>query len=154
MCAIPLAMGYAIGRIGCQLSGDGDYGKPWDGPWAMAYPNGVVATDVPVHPTPVYEALAMGFVAWVLWRNRDALRPGALFGCYLVAAGVERFLVEFVRRNDPEGLGLTVAQMTSLGLVLAGVLWLVIDARKPGGLRGGREERDAAAPARAPTVPA
>jgi phosphatidylglycerol---prolipoprotein diacylglyceryl transferase len=49
-----LALGYAIGRVGCQLSGDGDYGEPWDGPWAMAYPDGVVATDVPVHPTPIY----------------------------------------------------------------------------------------------------
>ena len=43
MCAAPLALGYAIGRIGCQLSGDGDYGIPWDGPWAMAYPDGTVA---------------------------------------------------------------------------------------------------------------
>ena len=42
--AVPLAIGYAIGRIGCQLAGDGDYGIPWDGPWAMAYPNGTVPT--------------------------------------------------------------------------------------------------------------
>ena len=47
-----LALGYAIGRIGCQLSGDGDYGKPWDGPWAMAYPDGTVPTTEEVHPTP------------------------------------------------------------------------------------------------------
>src|SRR5688500_5375959 len=55
LCAPALALGYAIGRVGCQLSGDGDYGEAWDGPWAMAYPEGVVATDVPVHPTPIYE---------------------------------------------------------------------------------------------------
>src|SRR3954452_22187038 len=69
--AAPLALGYAIGRIGCQLSGDGDYGKPSDLPWAMAYPKGTVPTKVEVHPTPVYETLAMGLIALVLWRLRD-----------------------------------------------------------------------------------
>ena len=59
VCAPALAIGYAIGRIGCQLSGDGDYGKAWDGPWAMAYPDGTVPTDHTVHPTPVYETVAM-----------------------------------------------------------------------------------------------
>ena len=76
ICAPGLAIGYAVGRIGCQLSGDGDYGIPWDGPWAMAYPDGTVPTDVPVHPTPIYETLAMGLVAYVLWRLRDASGPG------------------------------------------------------------------------------
>ena len=58
--AVPLAAAYAIGRIGCQLAGDGDYGMAWDGPWAMAYPDGTVPTTEEVHPTPVYETLAMG----------------------------------------------------------------------------------------------
>ena len=58
-----LAAGYAIGRIGCQLSGDGDYGIPWDGPWAMAYPDGTVPTTEEVHPTPVYETIIIGIVA-------------------------------------------------------------------------------------------
>src|SRR5918999_520940 len=62
-CAVPLAIGYAVGRVGCQLSGDGDYGEPSDLPWAMAYPEGTVATDDEVHPTPVYETLAMGLAA-------------------------------------------------------------------------------------------
>ena len=79
LCAVPLAVGYGIGRIGCQLSGDGDYGKPWDGPWAMAYPHGTVPTDVTVHPTPIYETLAMGVLGLLLWRVRDQVRPGALF---------------------------------------------------------------------------
>ena len=92
---------YAIGRIGCQLAGDGDYGKAWDGPWAMAYPDGTVPTTEEVHPTPVYETLVMGLVAWFLWRMRDSYRPGGLFALYLVLAGAERFLVEFLRRNDP-----------------------------------------------------
>ena len=74
--AVPLAIGYAIGRIGCQLAGDGDYGIPWDGPWAMAYPNGTVPTTEEVHPTPVYETLAMGLVALLLWRWRHRWRAG------------------------------------------------------------------------------
>ena len=101
--AVPLALGYAIGRIGCQLSGDGDYGKAWDGPWAMAYPHGTVPTHQTVHPTPIYETLAMGLVAYLLWRLRDRYRPGILFAIYLVCAGVERLLVEFIRRNADVG---------------------------------------------------
>ena len=95
-----LALGYAIGRCGCQLSGDGDYGKAWDGPWAMSYPDGTVPTDQTVHPTPIYETLAMGLGAWLLWQLRDRFRTGVLFAIYLVYAGTERFLVEFLRRND------------------------------------------------------
>src|ERR1700682_3077952 len=79
LAAPALALGYAIGRCGCQLSGDGDYGKPWNGPWAMAYPHGTVPTDRTVHPTPVYETLAMGLGAWVLWQLRDRFRAGVLF---------------------------------------------------------------------------
>ena len=128
--AVPLALGYAIGRIGCQLSGDGDYGQPWDGPWAMAYPEGTVATDVPVHPTPIYETLAMGLVAYTLWRLRDRMATGMLFALYLVAAGVERFLVEFIRRNEDVALGLTQAQLISLAMVLVGGAWIAVRARR------------------------
>jgi phosphatidylglycerol:prolipoprotein diacylglycerol transferase len=130
VCAPGLAIGYAVGRIGCQLSGDGDYGVPWDGPWAMAYPNGTVATDVAVHPTPIYETLAMGLVTYALWRLRDLMQPGLLFALYLVLAGSERFLVEFIRRNDEVVLGLTQAQLISLAMVLAGVAWLAVKANR------------------------
>lgn len=130
-----LAVGYAIGRIGCQLSGDGDYGEPTDLPWGMAYPEGVVPTDEVVHPTPIYETVAMGLAALVLWRLRDALRPGALFALYLVIAGMERFLVEFVRRNDAVLLGLTQAQVIGLVMAAAGAVWLVVLGRREGGLR-------------------
>src|ERR671917_152909 len=119
-CAAPLAIGYAVGRIGCQLSGDGDYGEPSDLPWAMAYPDGTVATDDEVHPTPVYETLAMGVAAVVLWRLRDRFAPGVLFGLYLIVAGTERFLVEFIRRNDAVAAGLTLAQLMSLAMVAGG----------------------------------
>jgi phosphatidylglycerol---prolipoprotein diacylglyceryl transferase len=126
-----LALGYAIGRIGCQLSGDGDYGQPWDGPWAMAYPDGTVPTEEEVHPTPVYETLAMGGVAFLLWRLRDRLTNGLLFALYLVLAGLERFLVEFIRRNEDVALGLTQAQLISVVMVVAGAAWLLL-ARRSG----------------------
>jgi phosphatidylglycerol---prolipoprotein diacylglyceryl transferase len=142
VCAPALALGYAIGRIGCQLSGDGDYGKAWDGPWAMAYPDGTDPTRQEVHPTPVYETLAMGVGALILWNLRERFRPGVLFAIYLVYAGAERFLVEFIRRNDEVFAGLTTPQLQSLGMVLLGVAWIGLASRR-GGLRA------APAPARA-----
>ena len=120
-----LAIGYAIGRIGCQLSGDGDYGKAWDGPWAMAYPHGTKPIDVTVQPTPIYETVAMGLVAYALWRLRDRFRPGALFALYLLLAGTERFLVEFIRLNDDVLLGLTQAQLISVVMLAVGSIWLL-----------------------------
>jgi phosphatidylglycerol:prolipoprotein diacylglycerol transferase len=132
ICAPALALGYAVGRIGCQLSGDGDYGIPWDGPWAMAYPHGTVPTDVTVHPTPIYETLAMGLVAYTLWRLRNSFRPGILFALYLTLAGTERFLVEFIRRNDDVALGLTQAQLLSVAMMVAGVAWILVASRRGG----------------------
>jgi phosphatidylglycerol---prolipoprotein diacylglyceryl transferase len=133
LCAPGLALGYAIGRVGCQVSGDGDYGKPSDLPWAMSYPEGTVPTDDEVQPTPIYETLAMGLAALFLWQLRDRYKPGVLFAIYLVIAGVERVLVEFIRRNDEVALGLTLPQLISVGMVIAGGVWLV-RARSEGGL--------------------
>jgi phosphatidylglycerol---prolipoprotein diacylglyceryl transferase len=146
-----LALGYAIGRIGCQVSGDGDYGRAWHGPWAMGYPNGTVPTGPgeTVHPTPIYETLTMGLVAYFLWRLRDRVRPGVLFALYLVIAGVERFLIEFIRRNDDVAVGLTAAQLWSVGQFVIGAVWLVVVQRR-GGLRqpdGSVRGRSAALPA-------
>jgi phosphatidylglycerol---prolipoprotein diacylglyceryl transferase len=132
LAAVPLALGYAIGRIGCQVSGDGDYGIEWDGPWAMAYPDGTVPTDETVHPTPIYETLAMGLVALSLWRLRDRFRSGILFALYLVFAGLERFLVEFIRRNEEVLAGLTEAQLLSIAMVAAGSIWIARTARRGG----------------------
>jgi phosphatidylglycerol---prolipoprotein diacylglyceryl transferase len=134
LAAPALALGYAVGRIGCQLSGDGDYGEDWDGPWAMAYPDGTVPTDHQVHPTPVYEALAMGLGAWILWQLRDRFRTGVLFAIYLLYAGAERFLVEFVRRNADTVLGLTTAQLESLAMMAAGAIWIYAVRRRHGTL--------------------
>ncbi len=137
--AIGLPLGYAVGRIGCQLSGDGDYGVASDLPWAMAYPDGTVPTTELVHPTPIYETLAMGLATIVLWNLRDRFAPGVLFGLYLVIAGIERFLVEFIRRNDAVLAGLTLAQLISVAMVVAGsglIAWRVRAARPavaPGG---------------------
>src|SRR5215208_5335768 len=124
--AIPLALGYAIGRIGCQLSGDGDYGTHTDLPWGMSYPDGTVPTTDTVHPTPIYEMLAMGAVAVLLWRLRDRYRTGVLFALYLVFAGIERFLVEFIRRNEEIVAGLTQPQLISLALLALGVAIVVV----------------------------
>ena len=121
MVAAPLAIGYAIGRIGCQLAGDGDYGDATTLPWGMAYPEGTVPTTDIVHPTPVYETIAALVIFWVLWRMRGRLTaPWALFGLYLVLIGIERFAVEFVRATPEVAAGLTAAQIISLILVVIG----------------------------------
>jgi phosphatidylglycerol---prolipoprotein diacylglyceryl transferase len=124
-----IAIGYAVGRIGCQVSGDGDYGEPSDLPWAMAYPDGTVPTNQEVHPTPVYETFTMGLVTLLLWQLRDRLAPGMVFGLYLLLAGVERFLVEFIRRNDAVLAGLTIPQLFSLAMMIGGTALLVARRR-------------------------
>src|SRR3954452_9801488 len=128
--AIPLALGYAIGRVGCQLSGGRDYGPPTHPPGGMAYPPGTGPPTDTVHPTPVYETLAMGLVALLLWQLRDRLRPGLVFAGWLVLAGTERLLVEFIRRNDPVALGLTLPQLISVAMMIVGGVWLA-RARAP-----------------------
>jgi phosphatidylglycerol:prolipoprotein diacylglycerol transferase len=126
-----LAVGYGVGRIGCQLSGDGDYGTAWDGPWAMAYPDGTEPIDTEVHPTPIYETLATGLIGLVLWHLRDRFRPGGLFALYLVLAGLERLLIEFLRRNETVVAGLTFAQLISVAMVAAGLAWLIRLRERP-----------------------
>ncbi len=129
--AAPIAIGYAVGRIGCQVSGDGDYGQASDLPWAMAYPHGTVPTTQEVHPTPVYETLTMGLVTLLLWNLRDRLAPGMVFGLYLFLGGLERFLVEFIRRNDAVLAGLTVPQLFSVAMMAGGAALLVARRHVP-----------------------
>jgi phosphatidylglycerol:prolipoprotein diacylglycerol transferase len=76
----------------------------------------------------------MGFGAWLLWQLRDRFRTGILFAIYLVYAGSERFLVEFLRRNDDAALGLTTAQLESLAMMAAGAIWIAVVARRHGGI--------------------
>jgi phosphatidylglycerol---prolipoprotein diacylglyceryl transferase len=120
-----LAIGLAIGRIGCQLAGDGDYGVPTDLPWGMSYPDGVVPTTDRVHPTPVYEMLLYAAIFVALWRQRGrGLPPGHLLGQYLLYSGAARFGVEFLRRNPGWIAGLTTAQCFSIASMAVGV-WLI-----------------------------
>jgi phosphatidylglycerol:prolipoprotein diacylglycerol transferase len=76
----------------------------------------------------------MGLGAWMLWQLRDRVRTGALFAIYLVYAGAERFLVEFLRRNSEVALGLTAAQLESLAMLLVGTAWILVVRQRHGSL--------------------
>jgi phosphatidylglycerol:prolipoprotein diacylglycerol transferase len=112
-----LAAGQAIGRIGCFLVGD-DYGRPSTLPWA-------VATTVPVHPTQLYETIALACVAGLLihWRRRG-VGDAVVFGRYLVLAGVIRFAIEFVRVNRHIAGPFTLAQIISTLVAITGIVVL------------------------------
>jgi phosphatidylglycerol---prolipoprotein diacylglyceryl transferase len=129
-CSPAASIGYAIGRIGCFLSGDGDYGKPTSLPWGMSFPNGVVPTTERVHPAPLYELLIWSAIGWVLWRLgarflKDGRHPGEIFCYYLILTGVARFLVEIIRINPSWIFGMSNAQVVSVVSVLVGVALLV-----------------------------
>lgn len=123
-----LAVGHMLGRVGCFLVGD-DYGKPSDLPWAIAFPNGLPPTLVPVHPTQIYEALFLGGLAWwlVLCR-KTGVSDLSILGRYFLFAGSFRFLIEFIRVNEPVLLGLTLAQLFASAVAALG-LALVLRAR-------------------------
>jgi phosphatidylglycerol:prolipoprotein diacylglycerol transferase len=120
-----LAIGHAIGRIGCFLVGD-DYGRPTTLPWGVAFPEGLPPTTVPVHPTQLYEAAALVPIALLLVYARRAGYPDRrVLGLYLVLAGAVRFAIEFIR-IDVRVLGiLSVAHLASLAAVAAGLLLLL-----------------------------
>jgi len=131
-CIAPaLVLAHGIGRIGCQLAGDGDWGSVTDVPWAMAYPNAIVGWSYPpgirVHPTPIYETLAYCAVFAILWSMRTRPHPdGTIFWWYLVLASGSRFMIEFLRINPAVALNLSTAQWFSLLLVAVGAwrLWV------------------------------
>jgi len=142
------AAAYAVGRTGCWAIGD-DYGRPWRGFLAVAFPQGappstagVMArefgiplppgagpnTVLSVYPTQLYE-VAMGLVIFfIVWRLRDHRHAeGWLFGPYAVLAGIERFVVEFYRAKDDRLLaGLTYAQVIAIGFVVLGLVWMAV----------------------------
>jgi phosphatidylglycerol---prolipoprotein diacylglyceryl transferase len=103
------ALGYGIGRIGCLLSGDGDYGVPTSLPWGMSFPNGLVPTTERVHPTPIYEFIVACAIAWVLWR----------MGAAQIAARSAEAIVGRERaaasRRTPHGPAATAARGESSG---------------------------------------
>lgn len=135
MAAIPLAVAYGIGRLGCLLAGDGTYGTPTDLPWAMSFSQGLMPTTELVHPTPLYEALLAFGAAWMLWRLRDRLSPPGLFGAFAVFMGLSRVAVEFVRLNDEVVAGLTQPQLWSLALTALGAALLARERWPQLGLR-------------------
>ena len=117
-----LAVGHAIGRIGCFLVGD-DYGRPTDLPWGVAFPKGLPPTEVPVHPTQLYEAIALAIIAWALIRWRRAgIADANVLGRYLVLTGGVRFAIEFIRVNTRVLGPFTVAHMAAGALILVGLV--------------------------------
>src|SRR3990172_1582614 len=147
-----LALGYAVGRVGCFLVQD-DYGVPTDLPWGMKFPQGWPPSTVAnlsrdfgltfppgtsptevlaVHPTQLYETALMMFAFWLLWRLRAHQHAaGWLFGLYLLLAGIERLLIEFVRAKDDRFFGpLTLAQLVSIAILTLGVVLMLRWLRK------------------------
>ena len=132
-----LAIAYGIGRLGCHVAGDGDWGAVTDVPWGVEYANAIVGwadpnTGVPyppgtlVHPTPIYEFIESVIVFGILWSIRGkGYAPGTIAWLYLMLSGFARFLVEFWRINPPVGLGLSEAQWFSLALMALGVALLI-----------------------------
>jgi phosphatidylglycerol:prolipoprotein diacylglycerol transferase len=133
-----VGLGYAIGRIGCFLAGDGDYGRPTSRPWAMSFPHGSVPTSLRVHPTMLYSSAWEFLIFFLLWRlsnhvRHPPLRAGTIFCVYVLSSSLGRFLVEFLSRNPVLALGLKEAQWVSLVLVaFATVLLIAIYLQKPG----------------------
>jgi phosphatidylglycerol---prolipoprotein diacylglyceryl transferase len=130
ICAPAACVGYAIGRIGCLLSGDGDYGMPTSLPWGMSFPNGVVPTTQRVHPTPLYEFFIWLAIAAILWRMgakfvREPMTKGEIFSLYLILTGIARFLIEFIRINPRSFFGMSNAQTASLVSIALGAVLLV-----------------------------
>jgi phosphatidylglycerol---prolipoprotein diacylglyceryl transferase len=117
----------AIGRVGCLLAGDGDYGIRSDLPWAMSFPDGTKPTPpgVTVHPTPIYESVTLLAIGIFLWRRRDRARPGEIAALYLLLVGTERFLVEFIRINPSVAGPFTAAQLWSAAMMVGGAAWLI-----------------------------
>jgi phosphatidylglycerol:prolipoprotein diacylglycerol transferase len=116
--AVGVAVGQALGRVGCFLVGD-DYGMPTDLPWGIAFPDGAPPTLAAVHPTQLYEILWLLPVAALLWRRRH--RSPFLFGEYLALNGFGRIFIEMLRVNPKVALGLTEPQIVGVGLILVGV---------------------------------
>lgn len=127
-----LALGYAVGRLGCQLSGDGDYGSATYGFWGMSYSTGVVPTlaGERVYPTPLFEStlsLLIVFTLSYVERSETLLaRRFQRFGLYLVLISLERVVVEFLRINPPVLWGFSEAQLIGALLCLGGALLMVV----------------------------
>jgi phosphatidylglycerol:prolipoprotein diacylglycerol transferase len=147
-----LMLAYGIGRIGCHLAGDGDWGIPSnlgakpgflpDWLWAETYPNNILGVAIPepgVYPTSIYEFVAGVLLFALLWSLRKhPFKPGWLFMVYLFLNGLERFLIEQIRVNNQFailGLEVTQAEVISSILILVGLVgsvWLAMGSKRSG----------------------
>ncbi|GAA3749812.1 prolipoprotein diacylglyceryl transferase [Terriglobus aquaticus] len=128
-----IAPAYALGRVGCFLAGDGDYGQPSTLPWAVAFPHGLTPSLVRVHPTMLYSSLWELAIFLILVRvDRRQSRPGVLFGSYLLLSSAGRFSVEFLSRNLVLAWRMTEAQVVSLVLFTIGCVTLIAVSTLPG----------------------
>ena len=120
-----LAVGHAIGRVGCFLVGD-DYGRPTALPWGVAFPLGLPPTETPVHPTQLYEAaLLLPLAALLIRCRRRGWTDRRVVALYLVLAGAIRFGIEFLRVNQPVAGSFTLAQLIAASLIAVGVMLFV-----------------------------
>jgi phosphatidylglycerol---prolipoprotein diacylglyceryl transferase len=172
MCGPALAIGQAIGRIGCLLSGDGDWGLPSTLPWAMSYPKAIVGWNsetvlklddhyrlisgyfpgVRVHPAPIYETILYAGVFIILWSMRKTSHsPGRIMYWYLLLGGAARFLVEFVRINPRVFYMFSEAQLIGFAMMVVGGIGLILTREKDQTARdrGEKESREAVGAARA-----
>ena len=127
------ALGYGVGRVGCLLAGDGDYGINTTLPWGVHMAkNALVPPNPPtalVQPTPIYELLFSRAVFWLLWQLGRKPKPvGWLTGLYLLLAGIGRFLVEFVRINPKIYFHGTMsnAQVAAIASALVGLIVIAV----------------------------
>lgn len=127
-----LLVGQGFGRIGCFFAGC-CHGKASSLPWAITFPHASPPADYPVHPTQLYESF-LNFIFYFLLikviRPKTA-KDGTTMAIYMMYAGLERFLIEFIRVNPRIWLNLTSAQFTSIGLFLAGLIIILFIAKKP-----------------------
>lgn len=137
-CAAPgLVLAHALGRIGCELAGDGDWGVETTLPWGRAYPNAIIGWDYPpgvfVHPTPIYEAIAYTAVFAFLWSIRKRQQPdGTIFWWYLILASIARLLIETIRINPRILFGLSEAQIISIVLIAIGTTMFAVNRSSTG----------------------
>ncbi len=122
-----LTLGYGVGRLGCQLSGDGDYGAPTESIWGMSYSTGYIPTPpgVLVYPTPFFESIGALISVWLLIKLESLpawQSPGKRFGAMLVLMGFFRFMVEFIRVEPMLSIGITEAQLVSILIAIFGCL--------------------------------
>ncbi len=130
LASAPMALGYAIGRLGCHVSGDGCYGIETGSFLGTPYPNGIVPSTANVLPTPLFESFfSFLIVITLLQLRKKELTPGIIFFIYFMLNGAARFTVEFYRRNPIVAFGLTQAQLIAILFFITGLLGLVLVTR-------------------------